>query len=338
MKNLIFLVLFAILTSCAAKKERITKATAQIQIDERISLFRNAYNMAVEDQKVDSVYRNMVNDYYFESRKKYSHLRNHPLIDFIRGGNYWGVDLPAIALCFEKETYALRKNIDFEDLNDNYKWYATRMDTLSVLLSDFHQKSKSRNANLEEIDFEKFNNELILNKVDEKFNAFFRTTVKAKVNVYFDPLNSYVNKAITFIDEGPKITNFLIGFYSKDINNPPKSFDVQWDENYRRAVFQGITSSFTTKLFRKYYDKELKAVFLKNKYLDVDLETEINRGIAAKLMSVYYPKEVGESEYERLHPNTKIVFDVMDKYVNDKDMNIKTIYKEIMVEMKKVYR
>jgi len=338
MKNLIFLALFAILTSCAAKKERIIKATAQIQIDERISLFRNAYNMAVEDQKVDSMYRNMVNDYYFESRKKYSHLRNHPLIDFIRGGNYWGVDLPAIALCFEKETYAIRKNVDFEDLNDNYKWYATRMDTLSVLLSDFHQKSKSRKVNLEEIDFEKFNNELILNKVDEKFNAFFRTKVKAKVNVYFDPLNNYVNKSITFIEDGPKTTNFLIGYYSKDFNNPPKNFDVHWNENYRSAIFQGITSSFTAKLFRKYYDKELKAALLSPKYLDVDLEAVINRGIAAKLISVCYPKEVGEKEYEGLSSKSKIVFDVMGKYVDDKEMNIKTIYREIMVEMKKAYR
>ncbi|KGO95631.1 hypothetical protein [Flavobacterium enshiense] len=338
MKSRILLALSVVLVSCASKKEKITKATAQIQIDERISLFRNAYNMAVEDKEADSIYRNMVNDYYFESRKKYSNLRNHPLIDFIRGGKYWGVDLPSIALCFENETYEIRKNVDFEDLNDNFKWYAARMDTLSVLLADFHQKSKNTVVKLEEINFEKFNNELLLNKVDEKFNDFFRTTVKAKVNIYFDPLNSYVNKAITFVDDGPKITNFLIGYYSKDINDTPKHFDVQWDENYRRAVFQGITSSFTAKLFRKYYDKELKTALLRPKYLDVDLEAEINSGIAAKLISVYYPKEVGEKEYERLSPNTKIVFDMMGKYVDDKEMSIKTIYKEIMIEMKNAYR
>ncbi|UYW01627.1 hypothetical protein K5I29_01500 [Flavobacterium agricola] len=180
MKKIFLIFGFLAITACASKK-KVTihdippkKAELYCTVDDRVVLFRSAFNYAVEDNELDSIYRFVTKSYYYNVREKFNPLKNHDLVNFIATHDYIGVDLPAIALCFEPETFQVKDDLNMEVLKFKYGKYYTHLDTLSVLLKDYHDKAEAHQVILPPLDFTSINTGFVNDSLDFKLQKFFK--------------------------------------------------------------------------------------------------------------------------------------------------------------------
>jgi len=218
MKQLVLVFITLFLIACASKKvgniEEIPPKKVEIlaKVDDRVLLFRSAFNYAVEDNVMDSVYRSVTKGYYYNIREKFNPLKNHDLVKFIESHDYIGVDLPSIALCFEPETYKLKDNIDRDVLKFKFGKYYQYLDTLSVLLKDYHDKAEATNIVIPKLDFTDLDAGFANDSLDIKFNFFFKQKVKHRTILYLDPLNNYVASPVSFLKNKDFNTHLLVWY------------------------------------------------------------------------------------------------------------------------------
>jgi len=327
--------LVSCLISCKQEKPRIEKKenSISISIDDRVELLRVAYFLALEDS-IDVNLRPCKTDFYKANFEIYKKFKNHPLVQKIGNGDEWNADLPTIALCLEKNLKP-KDSLNINELSKQFGWYGKNIDSLSKLLIDFKKTIGFKNNY--NVNFKPFTDSIKSNRITEKLNQFYRTDRKTNLKILFDPLNRITNKAITFTNNPESERLFLITYLCEEPNDSIKQLKLKWNADYRRIVIHENSHIYTDALFKKYYDKEFDSLVnqekFKNKYHDID-EIMV-RGITAKILELNYGQRVGEDEINHQPKNSKIVYDYLDKYVQNDKMEFEQAYKEIIEQLKK---
>ncbi|MCL7763409.1 hypothetical protein MPF19_08295 [Polaribacter sp. Z014] len=340
MKNIqyILIILSLLIISCNQEKPKtdITENSISILIDDRVELLRVAYFLSLEDS-IDVNLRPCKTGFYktnFEPYKKYT---NHPLVQKIGNGDEWNADLPSIALCLD-ENLKPNDNLNTKELSEQFGWYGKNIDSLSKLLIDFKKTIAFKNDY--NVNFKPFTDSIKSNRITEKLNKFYRTKKKTSLKILFDPLNRITNKAITFTNNPENERLFLITYLCDEPNDSIKVLKLKWNDDYRRIVIHENSHIYTDKLFSKYYDKELDSLVKQDKFKEKykDIDEIIVCGITAKILELNYGQKVGEDEINHQPKNSRIVYEHLDKYVNNNKMEFEQIYKEIIEQLKKKYQ
>ena len=333
---LIILGFFIIGCKQEIKQIETNKNSISISIDDRMELFRVAYFLAIEDS-IDLNYRPCKTDFYKTNFEPYKKYKNHPLVQKIGNGDIWNSDLPTLAFCLDNNLKPTG-NLNIKELSKQYGWYAENLDSLSILLSDFKKTIKFRNEY--NVDFKPFKDSINSNQITKKLNRFYRTDKKTNLKIFFDPLNRIDNKAITFTNNPENERLILLTYLCDQPNDTIRPLKLEWNDTYRRIVIHENSHIYTDQLYRKYYDKELDSLVnqekFKNEYHDID-EIMV-RGITAKILELNYGQKVGENEINHQPKNSRIVYEYLDKYVNNNKMEFEQVYKEIIEQLKKKYQ
>ena len=335
------LMLTLLLFSCKSKKVialediKPKKAEVHFMIDERVLMFRSAFNFAFDQEVADSVYRTVTKDYYYEVRKKYQPVKKHPLVKFIEDGDYAGADLPGIATCFEPETFKVKTNINYEVLKNKFGKYPSNLDTLSILLRDYYVKSKSKKTDLFSLDLSNLNHEFIADSLDLKFKEFFNLRLKHRTFVYIDPLNNYVATPINFLNT-KSFTNFILVGYKYDINDENYDFHMSYDK-YRLSIIDGMINSITEPLYSKYTNTQFESDqsnpnINKSKYtVDVLLNYAVSR-----LFTEYFNIEIPKyhAEFYSYFPGFQKAYELIKLYNPKENTNFEKVYKNAFNTLK----
>lgn len=324
--------------SCNQKKPKknIPENSISIVIDDRVELLRVAYFLAIEDS-IGVNLRPCKTDFYktnFEPYKKYAH---HPLVQKIGNGDEWNADLPTIALSLD-ENLKPKDSLNTKELTEQFGWYGKNIDSLSKLLIDFKKTIGFKNHY--NLDFKPFTDSIKSNRITEKLNTFYRTDKTTNLKILFDPLNRITNKAITFTNNPENERLFLITYLCEEPNDSIKPIKLTWNDDYRRIVIHENSHIYTDKFFDKYYDQELDSLVKQDKFKDEynDIDEIIVRGITAKILELNYGQKVGEDELNNQPKNSRLVYEYLDKYVNNDNMEFEQVYKEIIEKLKKKYQ
>lgn len=331
MKKVLLALIFVTFYGCASKKniplEEIKPKKAEVHfiIDERVLMMRSAFNYAFDQEVADSVYRTVTKDYYYNVRKKYRPVKNHNLVKFIEDGDYAGADLPGIATCFEPETFKVKSNINYEILNKKFGKYPQKLDTLSVLLKDYYEKSKD--INLTDIDLSKLNQGFVEDNLDEKFKEFFNLKLKHRTFVYIDPLNNYVATPINFLNTNP-YNNFILVGYKTGVNEEQDIFNITYDK-YRPSIINGMINSIIDPLYVKYTTPEFERDISdpnvnKSKHT---IENLLNYAVT-RLFNEYYNVEIPKyhSEFYSYFPSFQKAYDLIKDYNPKEKSNFEKVY------------
>lgn len=325
----ITIILFTLI-SCSSLKNNKT----EIVIDKKMEALRLAYNFATQDS-INEENKPCQTNYYKELSEKNKELKNHKLVQFIQNGDYWGMDFPNITYCFE-DNFEIKKNINYDELKINYVYHYNKLDTLKVLFKDFYLKVNLTNSN--KIDLETFKKDLKNSQIETKINSFFRTKNNSKLKVYFEPTNNLNNKAITFVNDKNQ-RNFALSYFSCKENNAELDINLVFNDDIKRVITHENCHLFTNLLFKKYFDNAFKEKLKSGKYKDqyTDIDEIIVRGITAKIVAINDGKEIGENEIAHQPKSSRIVFDVLDEYINNPKMNFETIYIKIIEKLKHTF-
>ncbi|MFD0962819.1 hypothetical protein ACFQ1O_02230 [Pseudofulvibacter geojedonensis] len=311
------------------------KNSISISIDDRVELLRVAYFLAIEDS-IDTKIKPCKTDFYKQNYEIYKKYIKHPLVQKIGTGDEWNADLPTVALCLDKNLKP-KENINFKEITEQFGWYGKNIDSLSKLLIDFKKTIAFKNDY--NVNFKPFKDSLQSNKITEKLNRFYRTNKKTNLKILFDPLNRITNKAITFTNNPENERLFLITYLCDEPNNSTKPLELKWNEDYRRIVIHENSHIYTDALFEKYYDTKFDSLVnqekFKNEYHDID-EIMV-RGITAKILELNYGQKIGEDEINHQPKNSRIVYNYLNKYIKNDEMDFEQVYKEIMEQLKKKY-
>ncbi|AVR46043.1 hypothetical protein C7S20_12695 [Christiangramia fulva] len=322
-----------------SKKQISEKANSSIEIkvDDRIELFRLAYNLAIMDS-ISPDLRPCKDKFYSENYLPYKKYSNHPFVQKIAKGDLWNGDLPVLALALNKNLKP-KSNLDKSQLENQFGWYGKNIDSVSRLISNFKETINFRNEY--DINFIPLKDSIKTNKITQKLNNFFRVEKQPNLIIYFDPLNNITSRSITFLPENDSIRKYLLANIceksdSIDLN---KSLTPKWNKTNRRITFHENSHLYTEDLFHRYYtdefDEKLKSDKFKNERTNID--EIIVRGITAKIIALNYGKKIGDFEYDRLWPKSKIVFKELDNYVKNKNMTFEEIYKVIITKLEESY-
>ncbi len=340
MKLVIILLLSCLISSCHAQTSQkqnpsIKKGQTSIAVNDNVQLFRIAYNLAIADS-IDVEYRPCNNSLYRQTTNRFSKYSDLPLVQKIRMGDEWNADLPAVALCFD-ENLNLLPGIDAQDVVNQFGWYGENLDSLSILLKDF--KDKSNYQGFEKLNYESFLDSLNGNQVTNQLNTFFKQSREPNLKIIFDPQNNITNKAITFLNDEETTRHFLLGYFCDHPDSTSQVLQVEWDDDYRRIIIHENSHLYTDALFKKYYDAELDSLINQPKFEEeyTDVDEIMVRGITAKILEVNYGKEVGEYEISIQPSKSKLVYDALDEYVENESMDFEFIYREIVEALKKSF-
>ena len=344
MKNIIFALTVFLLIACASKKvtniEDIPPKKAEIlcKVDDRVLLFRSAFNYAFEDNQLDSIYRHLTRGYYYNIREKFNPLKNHDLVKFIGAADYAGVDLPSIALCFEPETFKVKENIDMDVLKFKFGKYYKYLDTLSVLLKDYLDKAEANNVTIPELDFEDLQQGFVEDRLDDKFKEFFKQKVKHRTILYLDPLNNYVASPISFFKTN-SFNNYLLVWYRPDINDDSTKiaeFDLTYSK-YQQFILSGMITSVTEPLYIKNTDKKFEADLndpqkYKSNYYPQEL---LNYAVTRKFKEYYnYPNPDPKSYMHQYNSIFQDAYNLFADYDPKNDSNFEKVYANALKQLK----
>ena len=341
--KLLILILIQIILGCnqSHKTEKEipekSQSSIKIKVDDRIELFRLAYNLAIMDS-ISPNLRPCKDQFYFENYLPYKKYSDHPFVQRIAKGDLWNGDLPVLALALDNDLKP-KQSLDKSALEKEFGWYGKNIDSVSKLISDFKETIKFHNNY--NINFKPLKDSIKANNITQKLNDFFRVKKQPYLKIYFDPLNNITSKSITFLPENDSIRKYLLANICEksDSINENGVLTPKWNKTNRRITFHENTHLYTEKLFHRYYsdkfDKKLKSEKFKNERTNID--EIIVRGITAKLIALNYGRKVGDFEYKRLWPKSKIVFKELENYVQNKNMNFEEIYREIMKKLEESY-
>lgn len=344
MKKIFFVLAIFVLLACSSKKisntEDIPSKKAEIlcKVDDRVLLFRSAYNYAFEDNVQDSIYRHLTRGYYYNIREKFNPLKNHDLVKFIESADYAGVDLPSIALCFEPETYKIKHNIDMDVLKFKFGKYYQHLDTLSVLLKDYHDKAEANQVIIPELDFDDLQQGFVEDKLDDKFKQFFKQKVKHRTILYLDPLNNYVASPVNFLKTN-NFNNYLLVWYRTDINDDlvkVEEFDLTYAK-YQQFILAGMIASVTEPLYIKYTDKQFESDLNnpkkhKSNYYPEEL---LNYAVIRKFKEYYkYPDPDAKSYMHQYISTFQDVYNLFAEYDPKNDSNFEKVYAKALKQLK----
>jgi len=337
--KILTLILFFLLTiSCKPKQPdlEITKTTTSIYIDDRVELFRVAYFLAIEDS-IDQSLRPCKTDYYETNFEPYKKHKDHPLVQKIREGDIWSADLPTLALCLD-DNLLPKDDLDIYRLSNQYGWYGENLDSLSILLKDFRRTINFKNEY--NISFKNFRDSLESNEISKKLNTFYRTKEETYLKILFDPLNRITNKAITFTNNPENERLFLITYLCDEPNDSIKKLELKWNKDYRRIVIHENSHLYTDALYSKYYDKELDSLVKQSKFQDqnTNIDELIVKGLTAKILKLNYGNSINAEETNRIPETSKIVYEQLNNYLKDEEMEFEEMYQEIIQVMKKTYQ
>ncbi|PQJ72523.1 hypothetical protein [Polaribacter butkevichii] len=326
------------LIGCKHEKPEIetNESSISISIDDRVELFRVAYFLALEDS-IDINLRPCKTDFYKTNFEPYKKYRNHPLVKKIGNGDVWKSDLPTLALCLDKNLKT-KDNLNIKVLTIEFGWYGQHLDSLSKLLIDFKKTIKFKNNY--NIDFKPFKDSIKSNQITKKLNRFYRTDKETNLEIFFDPLNRITNKAITFTNNPENERLVLLTYLCDQPNDSIKPLRLKWNEDYRRIVIHENSHIYTDHLYKKYYDQKLDSLVNQEKFKDEyhDIDEIIVRGLTAKILELNYGKKVGDDEIDHQPKNSRIIYEYLDKYLNDEKMEFEQAYKEIIEQLKKKYQ
>lgn len=342
-KNFKLLALITIFfsASCKQKPEKEvsnnTSSSIEIKVDDRIELFRLAYNLAIMDS-ISPKLRPCKDQFYSENYLPYRKYSNHPFVQRIAQGDLWNGDLPVLALALDKNLQP-KQNIDKSKIEKQFGWYGKNIDSVSKLITDFKETINFKNNY--NINFEPLIDSIKANNITRKLNVFFRVEKQPNLVIYFDPLNNITSKSITFLPENDSIRKYLLANICEksDSLNVNNTLTPKWNKTNRRITFHENIHLYTEKLFRRYYSDEFENKLQNEKFENerTNIDEIIVRGIAAKIIATNYGDKVGDFEYKRLWPKSKIVFKELENYVQNKDMTFEEIYKEIIKKLEKSY-
>ena len=337
---LVTLLLFASCKQNQKSKEKVSEnfnSSIQIKVDDRIELFRLAYNLAIMDS-ISPRLRPCKDRFYSKNYLPYRKYSNHPFVQRIAKGDLWNGDLPALALALDKNLRP-KQNLDKSKLETQFGWYGKNIDSVSRLITYFKESINFKNHY--NINFEPLKDSIEANNITRKLNDFFRVEKQPSLIIYFDPLNNITSKSITFLPENDSIRRYLLANICEksDSINANNVLTPKWNKTNRRITFHENSHLYSEKLFHRYYsdefDKKLKSEKFKDEKTNID--EIIVRGITAKIISLNYGDKVGDFEYERLWTKSKIVFKELENYVQNKDMTFEEIYKEIIKKLEESY-
>lgn len=340
-KIYLILTLTLLLFSCSSKKTlalediKPKKAEVHFMIDERVLMFRSAFNFAFDQEVADSVYRTVTKDYYYKVRKKYQPVKKHALVKFIEDGDYAGADLPGIATCFEPETFKVKTNINYEVLKNKFGKYPQKLDTLSVLLKDYYDKAKTTQINVLDIDLSKLNEGFVADDLDGKFKEFFNLKIKHRTFVYIDPLNNYVATPINFLNTN-SFNNFILVGYKNEINDEENVFRISYDK-YRLSIIDGMINAITEPLYNKYtttqFESDQSNPTINNSKYTVDV---LLNYAATRLFKEYFAIEIPNyySQFYSHFPAFQKAYDLLKEYNPKENTNFENIYKNAFNTLK----
>ena len=336
---LVTLLLFASCKQNQKSKEKVSgnfNSSIQIKVDDRIELFRLAYNLAIMDS-ISPRLRPCKDQFYSKNYLPYRKYSNHPFVQRIAKGDLWNGDLPALALALDKNLRP-KQNLDKSKL-EQFGWYGKNIDSVSRLITDFKESINFKNNY--NINFEPLKDSIEANNITRKLNDFFRIEKQPSLIIYFDPLNNITSKSITFLPENDSIRKYLLANICEksDSINANNVLTPKWNKTNRRITFHENSHLYSEKLFHRYYSDEFDNKLKSEKFKDqkTNIDEIIVRGITAKIISLNYGKKVGDFEYERLWTKSKIVFKELENYVQNKDMTFEEIYKEIIKKLEESY-
>lgn len=342
--HLLRLVITFILIHSEPRKEldkgKINQATnsIQVKVDDRIQLFRLAYNLAIMDS-ISPTLRPCKDQFYTNNFLPYKKFSNHPFVLRIAQGDLWNGDLPVLALALDNDLRP-KQNLNKSILKDQFGWYGENIDSVARMMADFKKTINfKRNYN---INFEPYKDSLKANHLTRKLNDFYRTDLESNLIIYFDPLNNITSRAINFLPEKKNTRRFVINnaCNSTDSANLEKPLTFYWTTDTRRITIHENSHLYTDDLFHKYYTQEFSNKLKQAKYENVhtNIDEIIVRGLTAKVIELNYGEEAGKYEYKRLWPKSKIVFDQLETYMVNKRMSFEEIYGEIMKKLEESYR
>lgn len=334
------LLTFIILYSCNQKptNENINKSKITIKVDDRIELFRVAYNLAIMDS-LDNKFQACRNEFYNQHYLPYKEYLNHPFVQKIRNGDFWRGHLPALGLAFDVNLLP-KKGLDKALLEKTFGWYGTRLDSVSKLMIDFKKTIDFKNNY--NINLKPFRDSLQSNQITKKLDSFFRTKTKEDLIIYFDPLNNILSRALGFLPDKDKKRRFLLANICNpsldSITNEP--LILKWDKMNRSLVIHENTHLYTSQLFDKYYTQEFDKKLQQEKYenINTNIDEIIVRAITAKIIEINYGEKEGEFEISRQSQKSRIVYDFLDQYVANKSMSFEEAYNGIMNKLEKSYK
>ncbi len=335
MQRLLILIFISILFSCKKNTVRFPN-THSLVINKQIELLRIAYVLALKDS-IPEIYLPCKNDYYKKQIEPYLGFDQHPLVQTIRNGEVWSGDLPVLALAFDAD-FNIREGLDTAYLNYNYEWYGKNLDSVATLLADFKKEIQYQHSI--KPDFTNFIDSIKTNQISQKLNAFFRTTNTSQLKIYFDPLNNITNKAITFLNDDKDNRHFLIGYFCDHPDTTSQQLQLEWDEDYRRIAIHENAHLYTDRLLDKYYDEELKKLIQQEKHKETytNIDEIIVRGLTSKIIGHYYGENHGKEDIQNQPPASKIIYTLLDNYLETPEMEFEDIYKEFIVHLKSHFK
>ncbi|MDT0651558.1 hypothetical protein, partial [Autumnicola edwardsiae] len=323
---LILLSLTVLFLNCTQKNPQKKTETSNtiIKIDDRIQLFRLAYNLAIMDS-IDQKFHPCKTDFYSQHYLPYKKYSDHPFVQKIANGDLWSGDLPTLALALD-EHLKPKKNLDTVMLSDQFGWYGKNLDSVSDLMINF-KNSISFEDNFN-INFEPFKDSIETNNITQKLNEFFRTEQNSDLIVYFDPLNAITSRAINFLPETDGKRRFVLNNVCEKTDSVPTKIAPRWNEDTRRIIFHESSHLYTNHLLEEYYGEEFEKKLEQEKYKEEykNIDEIIIRGITAKIIQTNYGEKEGEFEISRQPERSRIVYDYLDTYIEKENMTFENAY------------
>lgn len=314
-----------------------SKSSVILKVDDRIEIFRLAYNLAIMDS-IDPKLRPCKDQFYSKNYLPYKKYSNHPFVQRIAKGELWNADLPVLALALDEDLKPI-KNLDKSVLEDQFGWYGKNLDSVSELIADFKKTINFKNDY--NINFKPYTDSLQSNNLTQKLNDFYSTEIQSDLIIYFDPLNSITNRAINFLPENYSSRKFVLANIcdKSDSTNLEQPITLKWNKDTRRITIHENSHLYTDNLFDKYYSEKFDEKLRQEKYSKerTNIDEIIVRGLTAKIIELNYGEESGKFEYERLWPKSKLVFDQLDKYGGNQNMSFEKIYNQIMKILEESY-
>lgn len=334
---LILLSLTVLFINCTHKNSQKKTETinTNIKVDDRIQLFRVAYNLAIMDS-IDQKFHPCKTEFYSQHYLPYKEYSDHPFVQKIANGDLWNGDLPTLALALD-ENLKPKKELDTAMLSNQFGWYGKNLDSISELMIDFKKSISFRDDY--NINFKPFKDSIETNDINKKLNEFFRTEKNSDLIVYFDPLNAITSKAINFLPKSDGKRRFVLNNVCEKADSVSTNIAPRWNRDTRRIIFHESSHLYTDHLFEEYYgeefEKKLEQEKFKEEYKNID--EIIIRAITAKIIQIYYGKKEGDFEISRQPERSRIVYDYLDTYIGKENMSFEAVYQEIMKELEDSY-
>jgi len=308
-----------------------------IEVDDRIQVFRLAYNLAIMDS-IPPGLRPCKDQFYSKHYLPYKQFSNHPIVQRIAKGDLWNGDLPMLALALDRNLVP-KKNLDKSVLKDQFGWYGENLDSVSNMLVDFKETIDFKNNY--NINFEPLKDSIQSNEVTKKLDEFYRIETKSNLKIYFDPLNNITSRSINFLPENDLIREYVLANICKKQDSTPTKeiLTPKWNRTNRRITFHENSHLYTDQFFKKYYSEEFNERLKEEKFADVrtNIQEIIVRGLTAKIIELNYGEIAGQFEYDRLWSKSKIVFDQLEDYSINTDMSFEEIFQQIIKELENSY-